>query len=405
MKTDTVKKWTLQFPISLALEGEDCFKHMADMGIQRSLFCNGIYSPYRLVLPRHPQKAIYSLEEGRYYHKPIPAKYSGLPLSPTPSQDFDGRDLLAESVAGAKKAGISPGIWLTLFANGSIAKQHPEWAVMNLYDSRDRLFLCFNNPEVREYSIRLGEEVVGNYDVDEVMLDKIPQTCLELNAFAGRIDPVMRTLGSFCFCPHCVAAAKKEGIDLLALKAQALKLSNAALKIPPYVTMSQAAELTGDAEIPLLLLDNPWILQVLKFRIDSIRSFLGQLKARLPRKEVPITLCFVPIAKIGHDSSSPRAWLAAQSYECYRDSAAEMIHSVVHWDADSVEYNTMRAMNAVEGSSLKVVTHVKAYGTTRPADIAGLSAAVKRAGADGIAYFCYDLMTNEIMDAIAKAGR
>jgi len=400
----TFANWHLQFPISLAVEGQDCYARMAQAGAQHTLFCSVIYSPYRLVLPRYPQKAIYSMEEGHYYFRPEAARYADLPVQPMPSRDFAGADLLAASVHGARKAGLSPGAWVTIFANGMIAKQHSAWAMTNLYGSADRLFLCFNNPEVREYSLRICEEVVERYEIDELMLDKIPQACLEINALAGRIEPVLRTLGSFCFCPHCVAAAGRAGLDLPAYHQRALALAGKALAIPPHLINAQADELTGDTEIPLLLLDEPWILDILRFRIDSIRNFLQDVRERIDakRKDVLLSMAFVPPAKIGHDASSPRPWLAAQSYAAYKDSAADLIHCVVHWDARTVEYNTLRAVQAVTGGRTKICTHVKAYGGSDPEEIPALARAVRRGGAEGIGYFCYDLMSEAMLQAIQQ---
>jgi len=396
------KVWTLQFPISYVIEGDDCYRRIADAGIERVLLCSVIYSPYRLVMPRYPQRAVYSLEEGRYYYQPEAARYAGLPVQPQASTDFAGRDVLGEATVAMRKAGVSPAAWVTVFANGSIAKQHPDWAVQNLYGSADRLFLCPNHPEVREYSLRVCAEVAERYDIDELMLDKIPQTCLELNAFAGRIDPVLRTLGSFCFCEHCQKAALSQGLDLARFKTEALRLATDTLTIAPHLVNSQAAELTGDNEIPLLMLDNPWLLDILRFRIESIKSFLVELRERLARPALELSLCFVPHAKIGHDASSPRAWLAAQSYEAYRESPINTIHSVVHWDVDTVEYNTRRAVNAVAGSPVKICTHLRAYGATNPAEIGAMSKAALRGGADGLAYFCHDLMTEDMLKAIGE---
>jgi len=67
------------------------------------------------------------MEEGKYHYLPEANRYKDLPVSPTPSSDWAGRDLLAESIAGAKKAGISPGAWVTIFANGMIAKNYTDW--------------------------------------------------------------------------------------------------------------------------------------------------------------------------------------------------------------------------------------------------------------------------------------
>lgn len=396
------QSWICQFPISLAVEGEACFERMAQAGIGRLLFCAMIYAPYRLVLPRYPQKAIYSLEEGRYYYTPEAERYRDLPLSPPPSGDFSGRDLIGEAVRGAAKAGLSPGVWMTTFASGLIAKTHPAWAVQNLYGSADRLFLCFNHPQVREYSLRVCAEIAERYDVKEIMLDKIPQLCMEIDVLSGRVDPVLRVLGSFCFCEHCVAAAAGEGVDLKEAHRKALNLAGRCLAIPPHVVNAQRDELKGDTEIPLLLLDHPWIMDILRFRIQSIHAFLSEVRRRIDaaRKGVSLSVAFVPPVKVGHDASQPRPWLAAQSYAAYKDAAIDLIHCVVHWDADVVEYNTRRAVDAVAGGEVKIGTHVKAYGSTRPAELPGLVTAVRQGGADGVGYFCYDLMTDAMLAAV-----
>jgi len=396
--------WICQFPISLAVEGEKCYERIARAGVGRLLFCAMIYSPYRLVLPRYPQRGIYSLEEGRYHYLPEAKRYRDLPVAPPPAADWDGRDMLGEAVRAASRADVTPGVWATMFANGLIAKSRPDWAVHNLYGSADRLFLCFNHAEVREYSLRVCAELAERYDLREVMLDKIPQLCMEVDTLAGRVDPVLRVLGSFCFCNHCVRVAAEAGIDLEDCRRRALELAARSLAIPPHVVNAQRDELKGDTEIPLLLLDHPWIADLLRLRIDSIRRFLDEARQRIDavRENVSLSVAFVPPVKVGHDSSQPRPWLAAQSYAAYKDSAINRIHCVVHWDADVVEYNTRRAVDAVAGGRVAIVTHVRGYGATRPDEIPGLVAAVKRAGAAGVGYFCYDLMTDDMLDAIER---
>ena len=399
--------WMLQFPISLGVEGPQCYGRIAQTGVDTVVLCSTIYAPYRLVMPRYPGKGIYSLEEGRYYFNAELDRYKDLSVSPQPSADFDGRDLLDEMTTAAPKAGLKAAAWVTIFASGRIAKQHPAWAVHNLYGSADRLFLCFNNPQVREYSLRVCEELAERYELDELMLDKIPQTCMEIDTFSGRVDPVLRVVGSFCFCPHCVAAAGEADIDLAACREKALALAARSLAIPPHVVNALEDDLKGDTEAPLLLLDNPWIVDVLRWRMECIRGFLREVRERTDAKRngVRLSMAFVPPVKIGHDASSPRSWLAAQSYAAYKDAAADLIHCVVHWEEDVVEYNTRRAVDAVAGGSTDIATHIRAYGRTAPGDVPGLVEAGRRGGAAGVGYFCYDLMTEAMLDAIERAQR
>lgn len=400
-------RWICQFPASLAVEGESCYNEISRLGTNRLLFCTMIYAPYRMLMPRYPQKAIYSMEEGKYFYLPQSRRYSDLAAQPTTSTDFDGRDLLAEAVHGARKAGISPGAWVTTFASGLLAKSCPSWAIQNLYGSADRLFLCVNNPQVREYTLRVCTEIAERYEIDEIMLDKIPQHCIEPDCLAGaRLDPVMRTLATICFCPHCAAAAAGDGIDLQDCRQKALALCSQFLKMPQHVLNSRGHELLGDTGVPLLLMEHPWVMDLLHFRIEAIRRFLAEMRSRLNevRRGVKFSVAFVPPITSGHDAAQPRSWLAAQSYAAYKDADADIIHSVIHQDPPAVEYDTRRAVDAVADGSTQIVTHVRACGPTEPDRLVDLTAAVKRGGAQGIGYFCYDLMSNEMLRALARTA-
>ena len=127
-------------------------------------------------------------------------------------------------------------MWLgVLFANGRVANDYPETAVENLYGSRDRLFLCFNHPEVQKYVLAMFRDQVTRYPLAGIMADKIPQSMLELDALSGRIDPLLRLVGSICFCEHCQAQAQKDGIDLRVLKQRALQIAEGSRKVPQFV--------------------------------------------------------------------------------------------------------------------------------------------------------------------------
>jgi len=152
----------------------------------------------------------------------------------------------------------------------------------------------------------------------------------------------------------------------------------------------------------LLLLDEPWILDVLRFRIDCIRKFFIELRRRMDavRSGIMLSAAFIPPVKIGHDSMQPRPWLAAQSYAAYKE-VIDLLHCVVHWGPDEVQYNTRRAIDAVAGGVTKIVTHIRCYGESRPENLSSLVSAVRRGGAPGVGYFCYDLMSREMLDAAA----
>jgi hypothetical protein len=300
---------------------EKAMDELKSIGFEHLMFCCSIYTGYRLVMPRDRRRAIYALEDGRQYYRPNEEHYKETKIKPAASTDFGDADLLAEVVKHAHERGLTVGAWLPLFANGRIAKAWPEAAVQNLYGSRDRLFLCYNNPEVLEFAWAMTRDVVEDYGVDVVEADKIPQTLLELNVFSGRLDPIVRFVGSFCFCEHCVRKAGEFGLDLHGIKTHARKLVENSLKIAPHTVNRLAAELQGDAEIPLLLVDEPMMYDLLRLRLATVREYVSHLRRRVAalRPGTQVSVAFVPPFKVGHDASAPRSWLCGQSYKNIAD--------------------------------------------------------------------------------------
>ena len=379
---------------------EQSMAEIKDAGFDHYFLCCGIYAPYRLVMPRNTNRGIYSLEEGMQYYQPKETFYSNTKIRPMASKDFGSIDVLGETVKHAKKYGLTVGAWLPIFANGRIAKAYTDTAVENIYGSKDRLYLCYNNPDVLEFAKAMCLEMVAEYGVDTVELDKIPQTNLELNAFAGRVDPILRFIGSFCFCEHCHREAKELGFDLNSIKKHAKKLADECLKIAPSTVNALSSELQGDAEIPLLLLDEPLMLDLLRLRMLTTRNILKDLSREIKavKESTQVSVAFVPQFKIGHDAASPRSWLGGQSNKNVAD-VVDVINSVIHWEKDVVAYDTRRAANSVGGKCILDV-HLPAYGRFAPGQTIELAKTALANGADYLSFFCWDLMTEEMVKSL-----
>ena len=281
-------------------------------------------------------------------------------------------------------------------------QERPDLAVANLYGARDRLFMCYNNPQVRAYRLAMVRDVVGRYDVDALMLDKIPQTMLEASAFSGAFDPPLRTVGSFCFCEHCKARAAQSGLDLDEVRARCREIADRSLAVPPHIIASLGDQLIGDTEIPLLLLEEPLIYKMLQFRFETAIEFVSQIGAlaRQLRPEIVFQAAFVPPAHVGHDMTSPRSWLTVQSYKLYAEVLDEIL-CVVHWEPDIVRFETQRAVAAAEGKT-RVITSMRLYGATRPEEVALLAEAALAGGSDGVSFLGYDVATDELLAALRK---
>ena len=398
----------IMFPtIVEGLGPERVMGEAAQMGQMEVIVCATIYTGYRLVMPRHPRQ-IYQLEEGLTFYPCDESFYEGTNMRPQASRDLAGGDLFGELARAGEQYGVGLNAWVSCFANRRLANAHPENAVENLYGSRDRLFLCFNNPNVTQFCKGMFRELATRYPLTAAMADKIPQAPLELTSFGGAIDPLLRLCGSICFCEHCLARAKQDGLDLKAVRRRALEIGEASRKVSQHVRMALQDDLRGDTEIPLFLLEEPVFADVLRWRMMCVVRFLKEVREmiRAIRPEAKFGACVVPPVKIGHDFTAPRAWLGAQSYR-YFPAAVDTMHCVIHWEAPVVEYDTRRARDQMDASGAKceLCVHLPAYGRFRPQDIPALTEAALRQGADSLAYFCHDLFDEPMVHAIASVAK
>ena len=384
--------------------GEDAAAVAA--GIRKSganslLFFTSLYHGYRLLQRRYPQKAIYALETDRVFYEPDLSLYEGCSLKPERSLDFGDVDWVAELSRACKSEGVAFSPLVPICAGERIAQDRPDLAVANLYGSRDRLFICYNNPEVRAYRLAMVRDIVSRYEIDGLMLDKIPQTMLEQHAFSGLFDPPLRTVGSFCFCDHCKAAAEQHSLDLEEVRRRSIEIADRSLKMPPHIIEALGDQLVGDTEIPLLLLEEPLIRRMLEFRFTTAVAFVKEVgeTARSLRPGLTFQAAFVPPMHVGHDMTSPRAWLTVQSYKLYAEVLDE-IFCVVHWDPDVVRFETERAVAEAEGRT-KVVTSMRLYGATRPEEVAPLAEAALAGGSEGVSFLGYDVATDELLGALS----
>ncbi len=402
------KLYGISFPCIIeGLGPEQVMAEAAAMGQSEFILCSNIYTSYRLVMPRNPRQ-IYALETGVTFYPADESVYEGCRIRPASTRDWAGRDLFQEAAEAAARHGLTLCAWVSCFANGRVARDFPEVAVQNLYGSRDRLFLCFNNPEVHRFVLAMVKDLVGRYPLSSVMLDKIPQSQLELSTFGGRIDPLLRLVGSICFCEHCLAQAERDGVDLAAAKARALEIGEASRKVPQHVREVLAGDLQGDTEIPLFLLEEPLFARVLQWRIECMVRFLEKARhlVRGLRPGCKLSAALVPAVKIGHDAMAPRPWLGAQTYQAFA-GVLDTVHSVIHWEAEVVEYDTRRARDQINATNpnCELCVHLAGYGRRRPEEVGRLAESALAQGADSLAFFCHDLFDERMIRAIGALPR
>jgi hypothetical protein len=376
--------------------------NLREAGATGLIFFTSLYHGYRLLQPRYPQKAIYSLETDKVFYEPDLSLYANSSVKPERSCDFADRDWLEALTDALHKEGLQMNPLMPVCAGGRLVQDRPDLAVKNIYGSADRLFMCYNNPDVRAYRCAMLADIAGRYEIDNVMLDKIPQTQLEQSAFSGIFDPPLRTVGSFCFCDHCKDLAGQSGLDMEEVANRCLEIANRSLAIPQHTIAAQGDKLFGDTEIPLLLLEEPLIYQMLQFRFDTAIAFTGEMREVVKncRPNARLQAAFVPPSHFGHDMTSPRSWLTVQSYKKYAEVLDE-IFAIVHYDPEVVRFETQRAVAAAEDKA-KIITGMRFYGATSPEQVPQLGEAALAGGSDGVHFLGYDITTDELLKALRR---
>jgi hypothetical protein len=181
-----------------------------------------------------------------------------------------------------------------------------------------------------------------------------------------------------------------------------LEIAARSLRIPQHVITAQGDKLTGDTEIPLLLLEEPLLYRMLKFRFDTAVEFVRDVRSIIAemRPGIPLQAAFVPPSHPGHDMTAPRAWLTVQSYKLYAGVLDEIL-CVVHFGPDVVRFETERAVAAAEGKT-KVISSMRLYGATRPEEVPLLAEQALAGGSEGVSFLGYDVTTDELLASLGR---
>lgn len=381
---------------------EQIVGNLCKTGVNQLLFFTSHYHGYRLLQSRYPGKAIYTLETDRIFYEPDLSFYKDSSIKPERSQDFPDVDSIEVMSKACHAEGIKFSPLVPICAAERLVQSRPDLAVRNLYGSPDRMFLCYNNPQVQMYRFAMVREIIERYEIDNLVLDKIPQTLLEPYSFSGIFDPPLRTVGSLCFCEHCKTRANTYGLDLDEVQIRVREIANRSLRIPQYIHEAAGNKLTGDSEIPLLLLEEPLIYEALQFRFATSVELVGKIReiVKQSRPSVGLHAAFVPPSHVGHDKTSPHAWLAVQSYKKYAE-VLDKIYCVIHYTPDVVRLETEKAVSAACGK-IKVISSMRLYGPTRPEEVALLAEAALAGGSDGVSFLGYDVTSNELLQALGR---
>jgi hypothetical protein len=162
-------------------------------------------------LPDHGKQEYDDNYHGGNFATPHPQYYKNTSITPEKAPDHPGYDVIADVLPRAHNRGMKVICWFEDVFRKDVPGLDKAFEV-DVHD-RPAARVCYRNPNTLNFWLGLTEDYLRSYQVDGLMFGSERQGPLNtaLGASHGG-GPSPATVG--CFCPHCVAAAKKDGISV-----------------------------------------------------------------------------------------------------------------------------------------------------------------------------------------------
>jgi hypothetical protein len=163
-------------------------------------------------LPDHGrQEYDTSTFRGGNYATPHPQYYRNTSITPEHAPDHGAYDVLADVIPQARQRGMKVIAWFEDVFGANVPGFDRAREVV--VSGQPSSFVCMRNPNTRNFWLGLVEDYLRSYDLDGLMWG------------SERQGPLGNLLGTnhggggsggrvACFCPYCIDAAKKEGINV-----------------------------------------------------------------------------------------------------------------------------------------------------------------------------------------------
>jgi len=160
---------------------------------------------------------------GGNYALPHPQYYKNTSITPERAPDHGDYDVLADVIPKAHRRGMRVIAWFEdVFAADVPGFDQAREVVLSGPNST---FACSRNPNTRNFWLGMVEDYLRSYDLDGLMWG------------SERQGPLGNVLGTnhagagaggrlACFCPHCLEAARRDGINVDRAKAGYAELAN-----------------------------------------------------------------------------------------------------------------------------------------------------------------------------------
>lgn len=363
-----------------------------------------VYHAARDLLPHNPARIVAHRTEGAHYYLPDRSLYRGMLHPPTSIEITAPRFTSITSAIAAHD--LQWQAWTVYLHNGSLAEQHPEFAIHNAFGDVYVTDLCPSSDAVRDYAVSLTADV-ARLAPALIVAESLHHAGFGHGYHHERAFVSLSDIGGFllslCFCAACRAKASERGVDADQVAAAVRGGVRACLSgqpMPPVLSRENLAAVCGGA-----------VLDYLAARERTVVDLAARCAETARTAGVPFAFMDQTGALKGYVSGTPTGPLAANdAWQLGIDPAAvgRTVNSYVVLayarDAGRVGDDISAYVQHLGGAaSLRCVLRHGGVDYTDPANLAAKTAIARRAGASGIDFYHYGLMPLAGLDAAAAA--
>jgi hypothetical protein len=385
------------YPWDLLDEGAaDAVRFMAERAHCNAIALNAIYHHARLLRPRARGAKTLQLTGALAAFEPQVAHYPD-ELMPMPDMTLARANVLAQARDACRAHGLDFGLWVVALHNSTLGTRHPELCMQNCFGDVYTYALCPAQPQVQAYVCALVDDLCAQFKPQRIILEAVGYLSLRHWVHHELVmvewDETLELLTALCFCSACLRACAEAGLDARVLQDRVREL----------------AERLLNEERGALPLD---------FRHGETAALLAEISGLvdfLQRRSQNVTRLVAEVAEIAHAHStvlevipasfhrpSSRAWTEGASLADLGNAADGLL--IPAYFSDPAQVAADLSWAAARARPISAGLNACEPNANSATQLSALAAAAQAAGAQGLYYYNYGMLTARRLEWIAQAN-
>ena len=376
------------YPWDLSHEGVDeALERIGEVAACDEVLLTPCYHRSEYFLPHNPRHPIYFGENGAVYFAPDMARYQNTRIRPRVSREVTDEGYFDRLVEAIDRRGLQLAAWMVYTFQNYLSEQYPELAKHDAFGTPYVGQLSTAPEDVRQYFLALTAEVVERFQPRAVWVESLMRRGFPMPG-KRRVDipERCRFLLSLCFNPASVARAQDEGMEAEAFRRAVVEWLRPRL--------ARGADPDGDDEVT-----DQWIGE----------AFDGQLQRYLDIGRRQTTQLWLAVAAVIQAGGALVQTDLANAERALSNDLDPLINGRI----DRLSHSLREGEDGAERVA-ELKRQIAPGGTVfmRPggkidslAAVRGQVEAARQAGAGGITFYNYGLLTEAQLGYIGRAVR